>query len=126
MAITRVIYIVFPTHAIPLFKTRGRCLVAALIPVAFGMMYAFPSLNECCYRFYRFTSYAMSYVGPQSGVQLKFSITASALFILTESICYTWVIWSLKKKAAVQARKKEQRGRRTVAARNDRKEKKVP
>ncbi len=68
MAITRVLYIVFPAKANNWFKTKSRCLALSLIPIAFGLLYAFPSLHSCCYRYYKFDSYAMSYVGPEKKV----------------------------------------------------------
>ena len=63
MAITRVLYIVFPVLARNLFLTKKRSLVPAVVPVCFGLLYALPSLHPCCHRFYKFGSYAMSYVG---------------------------------------------------------------
>ncbi len=68
MAITRVLYIVYPMKAKSWFGTKTRRLVVSLIPATIGALYAFPSLHSCCYRFYVFPMYAMSYMGPNKKV----------------------------------------------------------
>ncbi len=68
MAITRVLYIVFPIKAESWFRTKTRCLVLSLIPISVGLLYAAPSLHSCCYLYYIFASYSISYVGPKHEV----------------------------------------------------------
>ncbi len=97
MAVTRVLYIVFPNQAKTWICSRNKSLIPAIIAVMFGLLYAFPSLNPCCYRFYKFTSYAMSYVGTSDQIQLKFSITGFAVLVVTLTTCYTWVFFTIRK-----------------------------
>ncbi len=95
-AVTRVLYIVFPEHAKAWLCNRNRSLIPAMIPVIFGLLYAFPSLHPCCYRFYKFPNYAMFYVGTSDQIQLKFSIIGFAVLIITLTTSYTWVFFTIR------------------------------
>lgn len=96
IAITKVLYIVFPQTAKQWFSNRKKSLIPALVPMCFGFAYAAPSVYACCYRFYKFSTFAISYVGPASQTQLQFSITGSAILVATLLICYTWVFFKIR------------------------------
>ncbi len=97
MAVTRVVYIIYPAKAHCWFNTRAKCLILVSIPAIVGLLYAFPGLDPCCYRFYVFSSYTYAYVGPEAQVQVMFSSTSCAIFVIVNTTCYTWVIFGIRR-----------------------------
>ncbi len=97
MAVTRVIYILFPAKAHYWFNSRFKCLILVSIPLSFGLLYAFPGLNSCCYRLYVFSVYTYAYVGPSGQIQVKLSATSSVIFVVVTTTCYTWVIFGIRR-----------------------------
>ncbi len=107
MAITRVIYIVYPTKATMWFASQSTCILLCSIPVCLALCYAIPTLFPCCHRLYAFSTFAFSYVGPRRDVQMKFSLFGTVIAVSTLMICYTWVVVFLwQRKRTVRANRK--------------------
>ncbi len=115
MAITRVLYIVYPAKAATCFTSKSSCFLLSSIPFCIALCYGIPTLFPCCHRLYTFSTYAFCYVGPGANIQMMFSLVGTGIGISALLICYPWVVVVLWKQRKVVAGRKNSEARKNSA-----------